>query len=145
MSQREANTRRIRLLSGRFRSSRRGQCIQHNRPQGPRIRVVGAWAPERRQETFRAEVDREIEEAQQRLTRARELSRLPRLIKAYLDHGRLFSIYDRVNHEFVYHADRDANKPILMTTIRGRVVLLYDYESRCSLYMYGVTHGDERS
>ncbi|KAI1662073.1 hypothetical protein F4813DRAFT_384787 [Daldinia decipiens] len=69
-------------------------------------------------------------------------SALPRVIIIYQNgcHSRLRSIYDKEDREYIYHYDRDADKPIRMAFVKGQIESLQDVHTGRFLYIRGITH-----
>ncbi|KAI1649365.1 uncharacterized protein F4817DRAFT_363694 [Daldinia loculata] len=69
-------------------------------------------------------------------------SALPRVIIIYQNgcHSRLRSIYDKEAREYIYHHNRDADKPIRMAFVKGHIESLHDINTGRFLYIRGITH-----
>lgn len=108
-------------------------------------RLAALYQREKQEENLRQEkkvVERELRywQRKQRQQQHRvEEETLPCLIKVYRA-GRLQSIRDTTTNEIIYHAVRDANKPILTTYIHGKCVAVTDWRGPTNLYVYGVSH-----
>ncbi|KAI1504687.1 hypothetical protein F5X99DRAFT_432476 [Biscogniauxia marginata] len=123
------------------------------RPQKPtRIRLVnysidrlaalyrrGQQEEQLRQQEEQPEWQRPQREQQMAEQPSQQQQTCPRLNKIYRA-GQLYSIYDMANHDYIYHAVRDADRPILTTYLHGKCVAITDWRGPTPLYVYGVSH-----
>ncbi|KAI1493898.1 hypothetical protein F5X96DRAFT_619765 [Biscogniauxia mediterranea] len=126
--------------------ARETSVIPKRRPQ-QRIKIklvnysIDRLAALYRQQKQEEELLRQTKEAEREL-RHQQQQNHPRFIKVYRA-GRLQSIRDTTTNEIIYHAARDANKPILTTYLHKKCVAVTDWRGPTALYTYGASRSSQ--